>query len=109
MYIKQKFINVFVINIILNKLIILKLKDNIIIDGTEFVEIADTHHPNIIMKEIRDSLYPQVIDNNYVKCFGYKFNIKSTIYVDAIPQELIKGWNTIIDLGKSIDILDSFF
>jgi hypothetical protein len=100
--------NVIVINTILNKLIILELNHKIIIDGTEFVEIVDKHDPNIIMKEIRDYLYPKIIDNNYLKCFGYKFNIQSTIFVDATPQELIQGWNTIIDSEKSFDIIDSF-
>jgi hypothetical protein len=85
------------------------LDENIIVDNTGFIEIVNKHDPNFIMKEIRDSLYPQLINNNYFKCFGYKFNIKSTIFAEAIPQELIKGWNNIIDSEQSVDIIDSFF
>lgn len=82
---------------------------NSIVDDTEFVQIVKEHAPNFIIKEIRNSLYPQLINNNYFKCFGYKFNIKSTIFAEATPQELIEGWNNIIDTEESVDIIDSFF
>ena len=90
-------------------MIILELNKNTIIDGTEFVEIVNKYDPIIIMKEIRDSLYPHLINNNHFKCFGYKFDIKSTIFVEATPQELIEGWTNIINSKESVAIIDSFF
>jgi len=88
---------------------IFEMDKNSIVEDTEFIEIVKKNDPNFIMKEIRNSLYPQLINNNYIKCFGYKFNIKSTIFAEATPQELIEGWNNIIDSEQSVDIIDSFF
>ncbi len=88
---------------------IFEMIKNTIVDDTEFEEIVKKYAPNFIMKEIRNSLYPQLINNNYFKCFGYKFNIKSTIFAEATPQELIDGWNNIKDSEESVDIIDSFF
>jgi hypothetical protein len=59
--------------------------------------------PDLIMDE-KESI-PQQIDSDFIILGGWEFNVSSTIYPNATPEEVIGGWNM---LNKDIpdDVLN---
>ena len=59
--------------------------------------------PDLIMDE-KESI-PQQIDSDFIILGGWEFNVSSTIYANATPEEVIGGWNM---LNKDIpdDVLN---
>jgi hypothetical protein len=64
-------------------------------------------HP--VIDKIKSDLVPSIVDDDYIVCYGYKINVKSTIFKDAKSSDLIKGFNLIIDSTENEDIFKSFF
>ena len=58
---------------------------------------------DIIMDE--KEYRPRKIGNDFVALGGWEFNVSSTIYAKATPDDVIKGWNMFNDdIGR--DIMD---
>ena len=87
----------------------ISINNTLIIDGSEFVRIYNENAPSFDIERIKGILTPKKVDDNYFTCFGYKINIKSTIYSGAKSDDLIEGWNKIVGFDKYQDIFESFF
>lgn len=85
-------------------MLVFTLKGKLIFDGTQFVNLRRQN-----INTIRSHIIPKIIDDDYLTGFGYKLNVKSTIFKDAKSSDLVKGFNLIVDSIKYQDIFDSFF
>jgi hypothetical protein len=85
------------------------LNKMLIVDGSGFINIYNENRPIFNFEKIKSSLIPKVVDDNYFTCWGYKINVKSTIFKDAKSNDLMKGWNMIINSIEDEDIFESFF
>jgi hypothetical protein len=80
-----------------------------IIDGSGFVRIYNENAPFFHIEKIKDSLIPNKVDDNYIPSFGYRIEIKASIFKNSKSDDLIEGWNNIIGFTKYQDIFESFF
>ena len=85
-------------------MLIVTLKGTLIFDGTEFVNLRKQN-----IHTIRNHIIPKIIDDDYLTCFGYNLNVKSTMFKDAKSSDIMRGFNMIIDSIKYEDIFESFF
>lgn len=81
----------------------------VLIDGGEFIEMYSKNAPNFKIEQIRKTINPKVIDDNYLMFSGYKINTRATIFVDAKPTDVIKGWELVSSDDKNQDLFEAFF
>jgi hypothetical protein len=85
------------------------LNDELIVDGSEFVRLFNKNYPIFDIEKIKSDLIPKLIDDDYVTCFGYNLNIKSTVFENAKSKDLIDGWNMVMHSDKYEGIFESYF
>jgi hypothetical protein len=87
----------------------ISINDTLVIDGSRFIHLYHENAPYFDIKKIKSSLNPNIINDEYLICFGYRINVKSTIFKDAKSNDLMKGFNMIINSIEDEDIFESFF
>ena len=82
--------------------------EQLIVDPTEFVCLYEENRPFFNIERIKTGSIPKIIDDNYVTCCGYKFNVKSTIFENANSKELCEGWSMVISPDKYQEIYECY-
>jgi hypothetical protein len=85
------------------------LNNIVLIDGSEFIRIYNENAPFFCLQTIQNRVAASKVDDNYITYFGYRINVKSTIFKDALSDDVLEGWDIIIRNNKHQDILGSFF
>jgi hypothetical protein len=87
----------------------MSLNNTLLLDGNEFVRLYNENAPRFDFQKMAKGLHAAKIDNDYLTYLGYKINTRSTIFKDAISDEVLAGWNKVVRDDKFQDILGAFF
>jgi hypothetical protein len=70
---------------------IIQINNSIIINGTEFGSFYHNNRPNFKFDNLGNFLEPRSADQDHLTYSGYDLNVKSTIFADARPTEIVEG------------------
>ncbi len=69
---------------------IIQINNSIIVDGTEFGSFYHNNRPNFKFDNLGNFLDPRSVDQDHLRYSGYDLNVKSTIFVDARPADIVE-------------------
>ena len=70
---------------------IIQINNSILVDGTEFGSFYHNNRPNFKFDNLENFLEPRSVDQDHLRYSGYDSNVKSTIFADARPADIVEG------------------
>lgn len=70
---------------------IIEINKSIIVDGTEFGSFYHNNRPNFAFDNLGNFLEPRSTDQDHLMYSGYDLSVKSTIFADATPTEIMES------------------